>query len=136
MINYQELNDFKRPDIIALYRSVGWQSYTNYPEKLEKALNNSLCTYAAYLNDELVGLIRVVGDGETIIYIQDILVQPKVQHQGIGKNLMSYVLKKYHHVRQKVLLTDDTSKTKNFYLAMGFLESSYLDLLCFYKQES
>ena len=37
---------------------------------------------AAYDEDRLVGLIRVVGDGLTIVFIQDLLVYPQYQRQG------------------------------------------------------
>ncbi|WP_430038931.1 GNAT family N-acetyltransferase [Peribacillus simplex] len=38
----------------------------------------------AWDDDKLVALIRVVGDGQTIIYIQVILVLENYQDQGIG----------------------------------------------------
>lgn len=70
--------------------------------------------------EELVGIIRVVGDGHSIIYIQDILVLPAYQRKGIGRLLLKNVLEKYSQVYQKVLLTDDQPKTKQFYESMGF----------------
>jgi hypothetical protein len=40
-------------------------------------------TGAAY-GDRVVGLARVVSDGETICYLQDVLVHPSVQRMGLG----------------------------------------------------
>ena len=40
---------------------------------LRAGFNNSLLVLGAYEQDELLGIIRVVGDGATIILIQDIL---------------------------------------------------------------
>jgi GNAT superfamily N-acetyltransferase len=68
----------------------------------------------------LIGLIRLVGDGLTIIYIQDILVLENHQRQGIGRALMNETLEHYPDVRQKVLMTDDTPKTRAFYQSLGF----------------
>lgn len=68
----------------------------------------------------MVGLIRVVGDGQTIVYIQDILVKPEYQRRGIGTALTARILQQFSHVRQIFLTTDDTPKTKAFYRALGF----------------
>ena len=38
-----------------------------------KALKNSLYVVAAYADDRIVGMGRIVGDGAVICYIQDII---------------------------------------------------------------
>ena len=57
--------------MLALYQAVGWNMYTRDPKKLERAIAQSLSVLGAYDGDQLVGLIRAVGDGETILFIQD-----------------------------------------------------------------
>jgi ribosomal protein S18 acetylase RimI-like enzyme len=71
-----------------LYNSVGWSSYTAQPAILNQAIINSLDVITAWQNQRLIGLIRTVGDGQTILYIQDLLVAPGFQQQGIGTKLM------------------------------------------------
>ena len=93
-------------DISYLYNDVGWSSYTKDIDSLIKSIKNSLKVISVWDNDLLVGLIRVVGDGHSIIYIQDILILQKYQNRGIGKRLIEIILDKYKNVRQKVLLTD------------------------------
>ncbi len=61
--------------IMELYEDVDWSEYTKDPLRLEKAFDNSLSVLSAWSDDELMGLIRVVGDGLTIVYIQDLLVK-------------------------------------------------------------
>ena len=68
----------------------------------------------------------MVGDGATVIFVQDILVYPEKQRQGIGTALLKAVLDRYAHVRQIQLLTDNTPKTVAFYRSLGFLELSEL----------
>ena len=119
--------------LINLYTSVGWSSYTQNPRQLQKAVVNSLFAIGAYDQNQLVGLIRVVGDGLTIIYIQDLLVNPAYQRQGIGTKLINRVLKKYNSVRQKVLLTENTVKTRRFYESCNFHPCDKYNLLAFYK---
>ena len=107
-------------EILSLYKAVGWSNYWEHPEMLEKAYAGSLCTFAAYEGEKLLGIIRCVGDGYSILFIQDILVYPEHQRKGIGTGLMQTVLEKYPHVYQIELATDNTEKTVSFYKALGF----------------
>ena len=79
-----------------------------------------LCILAAYEDEALVGIIRAVGDGHSILFIQDILVYPEYQRRGIGTALMKALLDRYAHVYQIELATDNTKKTINFYKSLGF----------------
>ena len=106
--------------VLALYQAVGWTAYTEDADKLERGFARSLLTLAAVEGDELLGLVRVVGDGETVVWIQDILVKPPRQRQGIGKSLLRAVLDRYQGVRQVMLMTDDSPATLAFYRSMGF----------------
>lgn len=84
MINYQINQTIAENDLTKLYNSVGWFAYTNTRVNLLAAVANSLMVVSAWADNQLVGLVRVVGDGETIIFIQDILVDPKFQSQQVG----------------------------------------------------
>ena len=110
---------YEQDEVLALYESVGWTGYTCRFEIMECAFARSLKIYGAYVQDKLIGLIRAVGDGVTIVYIQDLLVHPSYQRMGIGKALMGRLLDDYKNVYQKVLTTDDTEKTLAFYHHMG-----------------
>lgn len=116
----KEYPEIRMDEILELYDSVGWTAYTSDPAMLEAGLLHSLQILMAYEGSDLVGLIRVVGDGQTIVYIQDILVKPEYQRRGIGTALMRRILQQFSHVRQIFLTTDDTQKTKAFYRSLGF----------------
>ena len=64
-------------DLVALYSSVGWTNYTNNPVMLEEAVKASLWQLGVYDEKELVAYIRLVGDGHSVIFVQDLLVRPK-----------------------------------------------------------
>ena len=119
--------------IISLYKKVGWINYLKLENKLKDAFNNSLLTLCAYEDDKIVGLIRVVGDGISIIFIQDILVDPLYQGKKIGSSLVKMVLDKYKDVYQIELLTDDTKNNKEFYERLGFKEVSANGCIAFVK---
>ncbi len=120
----KEYKEYKEDEIKRLYTEVGWTAYTENMQILEQGYKNSLLVLAAYQNDELLGIIRVVGDGFTIVFVQDILVFPQKQRQGVGTALLKAVLAKYPDVRQIELITDNTPKTVAFYKSLGFYEFS------------
>ena len=119
-----EYKQYIEQEILPLYASVGWTAYTDHPELLQKGFENSMLTLAAYKDDQLLGIIRAVGDGHTIVFVQDILVFPEHQRKGIGSALLQAILDRYSHVRQIELATDNTPKTIAFYKSMGFREMS------------
>ena len=120
----KEYTEFKFDEIKRLYTEVGWTAYTDDMGALEEGYKRSLKILAAYEADELLGIIRAVGDGYTIVFIQDILVFPERQGQGIGSALIKAMLDLYPNVRQIELATDDTEKTLAFYKSVGFTEYS------------
>lgn len=125
--------EYNEAEILDLYASVGWTAYTDDPAALRNGFANSLLTLAAYEEATLAGLIRAVGDGHTVVFVQDILVRPQFQRRGIGSALLQAVLNQYANVRQIELATDDTPKTTAFYHSMGFQELTELGCRGFMK---
>ncbi len=126
-IRFRSGRQLDQNDLTALYAAVEWTAYTRDPARLTAAVAASLHTVTAWDGDHLVGLARVVGDGLTIAYLQDILVHPEYQRRGIGRILFRQVFAPFADVRQKVLLTDDEPAQQAFYEAMGFTEIRDLD---------
>ena len=82
---------------------------------LEQALSHSLAIYVALDGDAEVGLIRLVGDGFSSVLVQDLIVLPIYQRQGIGSALMKEALEDYKDAYQV-----QTERTLGFYRSMGF----------------
>lgn len=78
MITYKQHPQLDFQAVLDLYDSVGWTGYTNRPDMLHQALEHSLFVLAAFDGNRLVGLLRSVGDGHSIVFIQDILVLPPI----------------------------------------------------------
>lgn len=87
---------------------------------MKKAYENSLLILDAYDGDKLVGFIRNVGDGFSIVIAQDIIVLPEYQRQGIATHLLKKVMDRFSSVYQPELMTDNTPKTISFYQSVGF----------------
>jgi GNAT superfamily N-acetyltransferase len=109
-------------EALALYGEVGWASYLRDPERLGRALGGSLLVATARDGDHLVGLARVVGDGASIIYLQDVLVHSQYRRLGLGRRLVESVFGPYSHVHQQVLITDAEPEQIGFYQSLGFTE--------------
>lgn len=129
----KEYGTYIESEILELYSSVGWTAYTDHPDTLKRGFGKSLLVLGAYADNTLVGILRAVGDGETIVFIQDILVKPEYQRRGIGSALLKEILSRYSHVRQIQLATDNTEKTKAFYRSCGFRELSEIGCCGFMK---
>lgn len=122
-------------EISELYKSVGWTHYTKDTARLEKAFEQSESLIKRNGDGKIIGVVRWITDCATIAFIQDILIHPRYQRQGIGKALLNEVLEKitsYGPV-QIELLTDDTEKTKKFYESVGFVQVKEMDAVSYIK---
>lgn len=127
MITIKKQEIVKLEDVLHLYQAVGWTNYTHQPEMLEQALSHSLVIYVALDGDAVVGLIRLVGDGFSSVLVQDLIVLPNYQHQGIGSALMKESLEDFKEAYQVQLATEQTEKNVGFYRSMGFETLSTYD---------
>ncbi len=107
-----------------LRKAVGW--WDVYTKATEIGLHNSLFSVCVIFEDEVVGFGRVVGDGGIYFYIQDVIVLPDFQGNGIGKCIMDaimYYLKAYAQSGAFVGLMA-AKGTSKFYERYGFTERS------------
>ena len=128
-----EYTCYRENEVLPLYESVGWIAYTRAPETLARAFSSSLITLAARDEEKLVGLLRAVGDGETIVFIQDLLVSPAYRRKGIGSALLGELLSRYSHVRQIQLTADEDPALAAFYQSRGLRPLSALHCISYSK---
>ena len=132
-----EFSEEKKIDLDALfelYTAVGWSAYTKDIQQLALGIQQSLKVITVWDEQQLIGLIRSVGDGETILYIQDLLVHPDYQNMGIGTQLIEKMVQAYPKVRQKVLLTENEQQTRRFYEKCQFQSVATQEMICFYRE--
>lgn len=130
-IVYIQDDSVARDEVLALYADAGWTAYTDAPDALMNAIKNSTAIIAARVDKKLVGLIRAVTDGYSILYIQDILVLNDFKRKGIGSALVMKLRDMYKDVRQTVLLTDGTQEQRAFYESLGLVNSRNMDCECY-----
>ena len=127
MIKFTKESSVSIDDVLHLYQAVGWTNYTNQPQMLEQALSHSLAIYLALDDDAVVGLVRLVGDGFSSVFVQDLIVLPSYQRQGIGSDLMKEALGDYKDAYQVQLATEQTEKNLGLYRSLGFETLSTYD---------
>lgn len=103
--------------------SVNWKKLSE--TQAEKALQNSLLTISAIRNGKTVGMGRVVGDGAVICYIQDFIVRPDCQGEGIGQQMMEHLIAYIGELREEnteiMLCLMSAKGRETFYERFGFL---------------
>lgn len=73
----------------ALREKIGWG--TTDLKLVQRSLEDSLYHVCVYENEQLIGMGRVVGDMAMYFYIQDVVVDPDFQQQGIGTMPMNAI---------------------------------------------
>jgi GNAT superfamily N-acetyltransferase len=108
----QEYNDLRQ--------SVGWR--THRQDAIEKGMPNTLYCVCAYADEELVGMARIIGDAGLAYYIQDVIVIPTYQRQGIGTQIMDQIMRYLHQaLNQKATIGLMAAPGKEaFYEKYGF----------------
>ncbi|WP_085299385.1 GNAT family N-acetyltransferase [Cognaticolwellia mytili] len=74
---------------IDLRMAIGWGG--SDVAMVEASLANSLFHVTIYQENKLIAMGRVVGDGAMYFYVQDVVVGPHYQGQGIGNSLMNEI---------------------------------------------
>ncbi|MBQ8924191.1 MAG: GNAT family N-acetyltransferase [Lachnospiraceae bacterium] len=86
-------NDIIVDEYLDLRDRVNWKKLSR--TQAQRALDNCLYVVKAVDDDGTpIGMGRIVGDGSVICYIQDLIVVPEAQGQGVGTKIIT-ALKKY-----------------------------------------
>lgn len=83
-------NELSAEDFIRLKVATGFRDRPI--EQVEKALKNNLFDVTAVYNGEVIGMGRLIGDGVMYWYLQEIIVLPEFQGQGIGTRIVNRLL--------------------------------------------
>ena len=121
-ITYTDKKEFSTSDLQQLFQSVNWMS-ANYPERLKKALDNCETVFTAWDNEQLVGLVNAIDDGELTAYVHYLWVNPVYQGQGIGKTLLDKIKEKYKDYLYIIVIAENEGLIK-FYSQNGFQQGN------------
>ncbi len=81
-------------DLDALHNFLSEQSYWSQgiaKERVETAINNSLC-FSVFYENAMIGFARVLTDFVTLGYLADVYILPEYRGRGYSKQLMEFIV--------------------------------------------
>ncbi len=122
-VEYRNQKDIPCNELYQLFLAVGWASKDTTTQYMIDNFNvgflNSTFVFSAWIDDSLVGCVRVLSDLHFRSIIYDLAVLPECQHKGIGKELVQKCLNACEESEWLV----QTDMAKEFYKKMGFKEN-------------
>lgn len=120
-----EINFVKNWDIneiVELYRTGGWWKESWNPSRIPSLIKGSYAFLVAVdsKTKKAIGMGRLISDGVSDAYIQDLIVLPDYRNRGIGQRIVQSLLE---YCKSKGILWIGLiaePKQDSFYLALGF----------------
>ena len=133
---FSDSKPFDLIELEQLLQAVGWGRRPL--RRVKRALDNSLLKVGLWQHDpkfpRLIGFARCTGDGVIDATIWDVAINPVYQGYGLGKQLMSYLMRslKREGVSRVTLFAD--SNVIDFYKRQGWtLEPKGNKCACWYS---
>ncbi len=111
-----------RDQIIRLYKEAGWWKPENdrQPEFVDRIAGNSYYFVGAFNGRRMIGMGRVLSDGVSDAYIQDVTVLRAHRDRGIGQKIIKELVRKLKADRVEWIGLIGEPGTGNFYKKLGF----------------
>jgi ribosomal protein S18 acetylase RimI-like enzyme len=123
-IEIKFVEKWKTEEIVSLYKSGGWWKEGYKDSSIPNLIQGSFA-FAVVINKKTgkaVGMGRILSDGVSDAYIQDIVLQKNFRNKGIGKKLVSSLIKycKNKNIFWIALIAEPNQD--DFYKKIGFKE--------------
>ena len=89
-IDIKLVDSWEEKEIVTLYKSAGWWKDTYDASEIKKLIKGSFvfAVVSDSISGKTVGMGRVLSDGVSDAYIQDLVILPQYRGKGIGKKLV------------------------------------------------
>lgn len=123
----------KIEDVIALLGKSYWAAARS-KEIIIKSIENSFC-FGVYHNNKQIGFARMITDYATYAYLCDVIIDEEYRGQGIGKELVGYIMEhpELEDVKSLWLSTSDAHK---LYEKYGFERVNDISKLMIKRKKS
>lgn len=121
-VEYRTQKDLPCDKLYQLFLAVGWAREETTTQDMINNFNigfiHSTFVFSAWINDKLIGCVRVLSDLHFRSIILDLAVLPEFQHKGIGKELV----RRCRNACEDSEWLVQTDAAKGFYEKIGFKE--------------
>jgi aralkylamine N-acetyltransferase len=135
-IEYEVVQTAPVEEIVNLYQAGGWwQESPEARSVIPPMISGSFCFMVARVpNDRIVGMGRVISDGFSDAYIQDVVVLTSFRHLGIGGELVRRLTR--YCVDRNISWIGLVAEpgTGPFYERLGYRHRSGYELMLFEKR--
>ena len=131
-VEYRTQKNLPCSELYQLFLAVGWATENKTTQVMIDNFNigfiNSTFVFSAWVEERLVGCVRVLSDLHFRSIIYDLAVLPEFQNKGIGKELVQRCINACKGSEWLV----QTDQAKGFYEKIGFKENSdyFLTIPC------
>lgn len=121
-IDIKIVDTWDEKEIVNLYKSAGWWKNSSNPSEIKKLIKGSFI-FAVVVDSpsgNTIGMGRILSDGVSDAYIQDLVLLPQYRGKGIGKMLVQFLID--YCISRKILWIGLISEPgqDNFYVSLGF----------------
>lgn len=120
-MKYEVLYDLEASNIVELRRVLGWKEIDVH--QLEKGLKNTMFKVSIKDNGKIIACGRLIGDYSCKGLLSDIMVHPDYQKQGLGKVVVTTLIKMVNDsLKEGELFQIEATPTKGnieFYVKCG-----------------
>ena len=88
------VKDWVQEEIVDLYKSAGWWKDSYDSKKINSLIKGSFAFSVMVKNPEgnAIGMGRILSDGVSDAYIQDVVILPEYRKKGLGRLLVNFLL--------------------------------------------
>jgi ribosomal protein S18 acetylase RimI-like enzyme len=123
IIRVEIVKSWEEDPIVELYRAGGWWREGMDKNRLGELIRGSFLFAVAIdiSTRKSVGMGRVISDGISDAYIQDLVVLPEWRGMGVGRMILSALLDACRSRKISWLALIAEPETSDFYRSLGFL---------------
>ena len=119
-IKIKIVDSWSTVEIVKLYKVGGWWRESYSPSEIKSLIKGSFAFAVAIHKGKAIGMGRLLSDGVSDAYIQDLVVLPEHRKNGIGGEIVKTLVK---HCKSKGILWIGLIAEPNqdgFYSELGF----------------